>query len=344
MASAKRVTLKDVAEMAGVSPATVSLVVQGKGNLKDETRESVLKTIKESGYAWKASATRKAQGSQFALVVDDIANPYFHSLYEGLDKVLAEAGGYTSMLSTHDSVARQRQLLHDLWGSDIAGVVLVPASGTTLLDLEEFQNRRRPLIMAVRRIGQSPFDYVGANPMVGMQLATEHLAGLGHKKIGFVGGHQKNFAYSERYAGFVSSLMSHGLTIDPKFICNGGSTRAFGQNAARDLLLAENRPTAMIGYNDLVAIGIMDAVAAAGLSVGKDVAVIGYDDIPEAALQPVPLASVATPAKKLGEMVGQALQNWSLDRSSGSPLDITYPPRLVVRESCGTMLANSKGA
>ncbi|WP_127562866.1 MULTISPECIES: LacI family DNA-binding transcriptional regulator [Nioella] len=338
MTGSKKVTLKDVAEMAGVSPATVSLVVQGKGNLKDETRESVLRTIEETGYSRKAPSTRKVQGAQFALVVDDIANPYFHALYEGLDKVLADAGACTSILSTHDSIARQRQLLHDLWESGIAGVVLVPATGTTYLDLQEFENRRRPLLMAVRRIGQSPFDYVGANPMVGMQLATEHLAALGHEKIGFIGGYQKNFAYSERYAGFASSLMSHGLELDPTLIRNGGSTRAFGYSAARDVLAAKNHPTALIGYNDLVAIGIMDAVVASGLRVGKDIAVIGYDDIPEAALQPVPLTSVATPAEKLGEMVGQALQSWSLDRSSGSPLDITYPPRLIVRESCGASI------
>lgn len=335
MATSKKVTLKDVAQMAGVSPATVSLVVQGKGNLKDETRQSVIRTIEESGYSRRSPTMRQAKGSQFALVVDDISNPYFHELYEGIDKILAEAGACTSILSSHDSVARQTKLLGDLWSSDIAGVVLVPATGTTHLDLEEFENRRRPLLMAVRRISQAPFNYISANPMVGMQIATEHLASLGHKKIGFVGGYQKNFAYSERYAGFASSLMNHGLELNPAHIPNGGSTREFGRTAAETLLKLPNRPTALIGYNDLVAIGMMDAIVAAGLEIGKDIAVIGYDDIPEAALQLVPLTSVATPASKLGEMVGIALQGWSLDHTVGSPLDITYPPRLVVRSSCG---------
>ncbi|WP_371229206.1 LacI family DNA-binding transcriptional regulator [Roseovarius sp. 2305UL8-3] len=335
MAGSKKITLRDVAQMAGVSPATVSLVVQGKGNLKDETRQTVIETIEASGYARKAPVVRNAKGSQFALVVDDISNPYFHKLYEGLDKVLADAGAYTSILSSHDSIPRQQKLLSDLWNSDIAGVVLVPATGTTHTDLEEFENRRRPLFMAVRRIGKTPFDYVGANPMVGMQIATEHLVSLGHNKIGFVGGYQKNFAYSERYAGFASSLMSHRLVLEPEYIRNGGSTRDFGRAAAEAILAQDNAPSALIAYNDLVAIGIMDAISAMGMTAGKDIAVIGYDDIPEAALQPVPLTSVATPAAKLGEMVGQALQNWSLDRSDGNPLDITYPPRLIVRESCG---------
>ena len=336
MAESKKVTLRDVAAMAGVSPATVSLVVQGKGNLKDETRKAVIQTIEASGYARKISAQRNSKGAQFALVVDDISNPYFHELYEGLDKVLVEAGAYTSLLSSHDSVSRQSSLLTDLWNSDISGVVLVPATGTMHTDLEIFENRRRPLFMAVRRIGKTPFDYVGASPMVGMQLATEHLISLGHEKIGFIGGYQKNFAYSERYAGFASSMMSHELHLDPGNIRHGGSSREFGRLAVDNLLSDKERPSALIAYNDLVAIGIMDAIRAAGLQVGKDIAVIGYDDIPEATNQPVPLTSVSTPASKLGEMIGQALQSWSFDRTDvANPLDITYPPRLVIRESCG---------
>ena len=335
MAGSKKVTLRDIAAMAGVSPATVSLVVQGKGNLKDETRRAVIETIEVSGYARKTPDQRISKGAQFALVVDDISNPYFHELYEGLDNSLVEAGAYTSILSSHDSVSRQSQLLSALWNSGTSGVVLVPATGTTHTDLEAFENRRRPLFMAVRRIGKTSFDYVGASPMVGMQLAAEHLMALGHKKIGFIGGYQKNFAYSERYAGFASSLMCHGLNLDLAYIRNGGSTREFGRTAVDGLLAKKDRPTALIAYNDLVAIGMMDSIRAADLQVGRDIAVIGYDDIPEAENQPVPLTSVATPAAKLGEMVGKALQNWSIDRSDGNPLDITYPPRLIVRESCG---------
>ena len=335
MAKSKKITLKDVAALAGVSPATVSLVVQGKGNLKEETRQAVIRTVEESGYTRRVAAKQLAEGVQFAVIVDDIANPYFHALYEGLETVLANAGHYAAILSSHDSVDRQAQLLSSLWDSDIGGVVLVPATGTTHKDLEEIKNRRRPLFIAVRRIGKMPFNYVGANPMVGMQIAADHLISLGHRDIGFIGGYQKNFAYGERYAGFASSLMRHGLDLNARFVIHGGSTRDFGRDAVAKLLAQSCRPTALIGYNDLVAIGAMDSIASAGLKPGKDMAVIGYDDIPEAAVQPVPLSSVATPAARLGELIGQALQNWSFDKNGGNPLDITYPPRLIVRASCG---------
>lgn len=337
MSSSKKVTIKDVAKQAGVSPATVSLVVQGKGNLKAETRQLVAQAIEDTGYARKPSTVRQKRHLQFAIIVDDISNPYFHTLYEGTERELVTAGHYATLLSSHDSIERQQQLLRDLWETEVGGVVLVPATGTKRADLKEFENRRRPLLMAVRRIGKTPFDYVGANPMVGMQIATEHLISLGHSAIGFVGGYQENFAYSERYAGFASSHMSHGLALKAELVANGGSTREFGREAAEKLLNQQRKPTALIAYNDLVAIGIMDAITNAGLTPGRDIAVIGYDDIPEAELQPVPLSSIATPAGKLGELIGQALLNWTSDGSDRSPLDITYPPRLVTRASCGAI-------
>ena len=327
--------MRDIARLAGVSAATVSLVLQGKGNLKEETRDVVNRVILETGYKRKSVSETVVHGKHFVLMVDDITNPYFHELFKGLDARLEQSGNFISVMSSHDSVDHQSRLLKELWQSDIGGVALVPATGTKREDLLEFENRRRPLIMAVRRIAKSTFDYVGANPLVGMQIAADHLISLGHKKIGLIGGFVQNHAYSERYAGFAASLMSHGLVLQPKWVANGGSTREFGQAAAKKLLSQADAPGALIAYNDLVAFGAMDAIRALGMQPGRDIAVIGYDDISEAALQPVPLTSVSTPAKKLGGIIGQAITAGTRHGSSGSPLDITYPPKLVIRSSCG---------
>lgn len=339
--SGKKVTIKHVAEKAGVSPATVSLVVQGKGNLKDETRETVKRAIQETGYLRKPLVSQYEVGKQYVLIVDDISNPYFHSLYKGLDKGLSEAGHFATLLSSNDSVARQTHLLNDLWSCDIGGVILVPATGTKEDDLQVCANRAHPVILAVRRIGQTSFGYVGANPTVGMQIATNRLIALGNRNIAFVGGYQSNYAYGERYAGFATSLMNHKLQLNADFIINGGSTREFGREAAEKLLGKHNRPEAIIAYNDLVAIGVLDAIYAAGLQPGKDVAVIGYDDIPEAALQRVPLTTVATPAFTLGEVIAQAIKNRTSDGTEDNPIDISYPPRLIIRESCGGAMQSS---
>ena len=336
-----KVTMRDIAQKAGVSAATVSLVIQGKGTLKDETREAVLRVIEKTGYRRRAKSAPAEMQKHFVLIVDDIGNPYFHEIMRGLDVVLAENGGFASILTSQDSIERQSTLLDRLWGSDIGGIVLVPASGTSRKDLIACENRRRPLIMAVRRIGRSPFDYVGANPMVGVQLATEHLIELGHKNIALMGGYKSNHAYGERYAGFASSLMQHNLALNAGWIVNGGSSREFGRVAMAKLLEADTPPpSAVIAYNDLVAFGVMDALRAKDLVPGQDIAVIGYDDVPEAVLQPVPLTSVATPAMKLGEVIGQAILNKSSDADEENPLDITIPPRLIIRSSCGHALSD----
>ncbi len=331
----KNLTVREIAAKAGVSPATVSLVIQGKGNLKQETREAVNRVIVETGYKPRMNSGTNEPGRHFLLIVDDITNPYFHQLFKGLDEALEEQGHFVSMLSSNDSIERQTRLLETFWQSDIGGVVLVPASGTKRQDLRNFENRRRPLLMAVRRIGQSPFDYVGANPLVGIQLAADHLIAQGHNKIGFIGGYKSNHAYSERYAGFAASLMRHSIELNDRWVVNGGSTRAFGRAAMEQLMVRDDVPTAVIAYNDLVAIGAMDAIQSAGKTIGDDIAVIGYDDIPEAALQPIPLTSVATPAEKLGEVIGQSIAAKGTDEMSDSPIDITYPPRLIIRSSCG---------
>jgi len=336
----KRVTLQDVADHARVSLATASLVLQGKGNLRAETRQLVERAIETTGYHRRPSGKFQETGKNYALVVDDISNPYFHSLFEGLDRALESFGHFASLLSSHDSLERQGQILRDLWRSDVDGVILVPATGTTADDLKELDRRRRPLIMAVRNIANSPFDYVGANPMVGMQLATERLINLGHRGIAFVGGYPANYAYGARYAGFASLMINKGLAVNPDWIVSGGSTREFGFKGTQRLLALPDPPRALVGYNDLVAIGAMDAIAAADLRPGRDVAVIGYDDIPEAALQPVPLTSVATPADKLGRVIAEALQARG-EQTAQTPLDITYPPRLVIRRSCGPALQDA---
>ena len=337
---AGKVTVRDIAARAEVSAATVSLVLRGKGNLRQETREAVARVIEETGYKPRRPLARRTNGRQFALIVDDITNPYFHELFKGLDRTLGDSGHYASMLNSGDSVERQSDLLNELWDSDTGGVILVPATGTSRQDLSAFENRRHPVIMAVRRIGASPFDYVGANPLAGMQLATDHLIKLGYRKIGFIGGFKANYAYRERYAGFIASLMGHGLQYHANWLINGGSSREFGLHAMAKLLQRDHIPEALIAYNDLVAFGVMDAIRARGLTPGRDIAVIGYDDIPEAALQPAPLTSIATPAGKLGEIIGQVIVSRGKEAKHTAPIDITYSPRLVARMSCGAKRDN----
>ena len=129
--------------------------------------------------------------------------------------------------------------------------------------------------------------------------------------------------------------MGHDLHPNHNKIIAGGSNRKFGFEAVQKLLRSDSLPEALIAYNDLVALGAMDALRADGRVPGRDIGIIGYDDIPEAALQAVPLTSIATPALELGKVIGQVLLSRTRGRKNGTPLDVTYAPRLIVRQSCG---------
>ncbi|MGH1483931.1 MAG: LacI family DNA-binding transcriptional regulator [Geminicoccales bacterium] len=335
----QKVTIEDVAREADVSLATVSLVLQNKGKLRPQTRDRVREAIEATGYKKrpKPNAVKQEKPTQIALVVDDIANPYFHKLYKGIDDNLPDDGCILTIVSSEDSIERQSALLRALSSSGVDRLVVVPATGTNPGDLDALHGDESALILAVRKIEKGSFNYIGADPTHGMMLAAEHLTALGHERIAFVGGYKANFAFGERYAGIAATLVKHGLALPPKRVVPGGSTRAFGREAALNLLRGNNKPSAMIGYNDLVALGLMDGIMAAGLVPGKDVAVVGYDDIPDAADQPIPLTTIATPADNVGAVIAKALLNMDLDGRSENTINITFPPRLVIRASCGSL-------
>ncbi|OCK59891.1 substrate-binding domain-containing protein [Bradyrhizobium sp. LMTR 3] len=332
----KRATIHDVARAANVSPATVSLVVHDKGQLSKPTRERVMEAIDAVGYEPRRieGRPRRRRQSMYCLVVDDIRNPYFHELYKGITDALDPAEAIVTIASTEDQIERQTLVLDNLAQSSVDGVIVVPASGAQPEDLEKLANTDIPHLLVVRNIGHGALDYIGGNPMLGTVMAAEHLIALGHRRIAFVGGYVNNFAFHERYVGFISTMMKHNIPVEDGFIVNGGSTKAFGREAASRLLNGPDRPTAFLGYNDLVAIGIMNAISDMGLMVGKDIAVVGYDDIPEAADQPVALTTIATPAYQLGKIVANSLSRMSME-AGRSPINITFPPTLVKRESCG---------
>ena len=342
----KIVTIQDVAHEADVSQTTVSLVLQDKGNLRPETRARVRKAIKKIGYhpRTKKMPSTDSATAHFALVVDDITNPYFHNLYKGIDDNLPAEGIVLTMASSEDSVARQRELLCNLAGCGTNGLILVPATGTKPDDIEDLSIGGPALILAVRNIERGSFNYIGFNPMQGMMIATEHLTSLGHRDIAFIGGFQANFAYGERYAGFAASLVKHGVVPHPDRVIDGGSTRAFGREAVEQVLQNGKPPDAVIGYNDFVALGIIDGLLAAGMTPGKDIAVVGYDDIPEAAEQPVPLTTVSAPTDRLAEIIAKTLLSMKLQDAGENAINVTCPCSLVIRESCGVSVQGAAAA
>ena len=330
-----KVTIQDIADSTGFSSSTISLIMRNQGNFKPETTQMVMDTATELGYK-KNSAKSQRNLTFIALIVDDIQNPYFQILYSHLNQTLDNTRYFLTMLSSEDSISRQSQILQGLCkNSTTGGIILVPATGTQDRDLALYKNIDIPLILAVRPVKNTDFNYVGHNATFGMKLATEHLIDCGVKEIYFIGGYRKNIAYADRYAGYASVLAYHNIPIKDKWLHHGGASREFGYTIMNTLIGKNIRPQAIIGYNDFVALGVMQALFEHNISVGKDIKIVGYDNIPEAKLRRTPLTTVENPTDKIALIISQFINAWGQDLDAPT-LNLSQTPKLIIRNSCGT--------
>lgn len=333
---ARRVTLLDVAADAGLSRATCSLVLRDSPLVAAETRERVQASMEKLGYVYhRGAASLRTQRSHTAgLVITDITNPFYAELTHGIESEL-DAANYVLILgNTADRRQRQDQLLATLHENAADGVLLCPAEGTPLETLNMLRRWQLPVVLLLRHLPNGSCDYVGADNILGARQATDHLIEHGHRRISFIGGPATSSARRERYLGYSQSLEKHG--IDPSAMPNlpGPPTRAFGYHAMERLVSVEMQPVAVLCYSDVVAFGALLALQAAGLTAGKEHAVIGFDDVAEASLWHPALSTVSTSPRSLGATAAHLLIERIAD-PFGERRQVILPPRLVVRDSCG---------
>ncbi len=332
----KKVKITDIAKATGFSPSAVSLAMRNQGNFKQETYDHILTTARNLGYNFKSQHKKSDSFFQsIALIVDNIQNPFFQLLYFHLKNEFNVENYFITLIGSDDDITIQTRILKNLQkDNNTGGIILVPATGTSEQDLNSFANSKIPTVLAVRSIPTNNFNYVGTNSMLGMKLATEHLINSGCQEIYFIGGYAKNEAYSNRYAGYTSVLNYHDIKFNKKWVINGGSSRTFGYNSMHTLLQKGIIPESVIGYNDFVAIGVMDALFKHNLQAGKDVKVVGYDNIPEAELRRTPLTTIENPAKEISLVISRFIHEY--DPNVSEPiLNLSQTPRLIIRQSCG---------
>ena len=214
----------------------------------------------------------------------------------------------------------------------VDGILLTPAEGTAADVVDELKRNGVPVVQMLRRVGGQGADYVSADFRLGMTLAAEHLIGLGHERIAFVGGARRVSPARDRTEAFRAILPNSDCRSVP--IVNCLPTREDGAAAVAQLFQDRTTaPTAVICHNDLCALGVMLGLADLGLTPGRDAAVIGFDNIPEGAMHRPALTSVAIGAREIGEESARLLLR-RIKSPDGSPESIILPPKLVIRESC----------
>lgn len=331
----RRITLEDVARQAGVSRATASLVVRESPLVADETRERVLTAMDTLGYVHNraAASLRSQRSNAIGLVITDITNPFFAELTTGIEAVLEEAECAVLLGNTSERVDKQDRLLSTMHSYAVDGVLLMPAVNTAASTVERLHRLRIPFVMLVRYLRNVNADYVGADNIVGAEMAAEHLVQLGHRKIAFIGGSDNSSARQDRVRGLRNVLHRHGIYADEALFVTAPVSREGGRLAVRNLLAQENRPTAALCYNDLIAFGVMLELRSQGIQPGEDFAVIGFDDVEEAALSQPALTTVAINSQDIGAAAARLLLE-RIESPDAAPKQIIVQPKLQIRESC----------
>jgi LacI family transcriptional regulator len=337
-----RVTLKDIAKHAGVSPATVSLVLRNNPLAAQSTRARVRSSIDSLGYVYdRAAANLRARHTYtVGLVVCEITNPFYAELTAGMDDALDRAGWVAFLANTGESPTRQDRFIERMREHRVDGLLLSPAEGTNPEVIERLRSFGVPVVQVLRRLGRRNNDHVGADFRLGMKLAAEHLIQLGHRRIAFIGGGRHASPARDRARAYRETLARHGLPLGPIVDCL--PTREEGERAVEHLMSGgSNHPTAIICHNDICAIGVLVGLSDRGLVAGKDCAVIGFDNIPEAAHSRPALTSIDIGARQIGEEAANLLLR-RIKAPSDPPESIVLPPRLVIRSSCGAPFAQAR--
>ncbi|HET8656984.1 MAG TPA: LacI family DNA-binding transcriptional regulator [Longimicrobiaceae bacterium] len=326
------ITIRDVARLASVSPATVSRFFQQPHLLSAETRRRVEHAIDRLGYVPNAVAQTltNRRSKQAALLVPDIASPFYTTLISGVESV-ANARGYTLFLAnTGESLAKEKEILRAMVAYRVAGVVLVPAAGEDHL-FDVLERHDIPVVLVDREIPGAGLDVVTGDSYEGGRKLTEHLVSRGYRDIVFVGGKPDLTSLTHRLDAYRAVMQRHGLSPAAHL---GSFTVASGEELTAAMLDRGERPEAIFAASHLVAVGVLRALRARGLRVPDDVAVVCMDN--EAATLVDPFLTVAAqPTAEIGRVAMDLLLR-RIQSPELPPERVVLPVEMIIRSSCGT--------
>ena len=328
-----KVTIVEVAEKAGVSLGTVSRVLNNDIHVAPETRERVLAVTQELGYV----ANRQARGLKgrktnvIGVLVPDLGTGYIGEIMHGIDTELALTQLDLMLFTTHRTAVKEANYVANMVQGMVDGLLLVlPRNPTDYVST--LTRRNFPFVLIDHQGTGNPCPSVGATNWQGAYNATEYLIKLGHTRIGFITGAMDLGAANDRLDGYKSALRLHHLSEDPGLIFEGTFFQPDGYAGAATLLALKEPPTAIFASNDVMAMGAMDAIRTRGLRVPEDISVIGFDNIPQAALIHPALTTVHQPLEQMGRIATQMLLDM-LKNPEKEIGRIELPTQLIVRDS-----------
>ncbi len=333
----KGVTLHDVARHAGFSKSTVSLVLQGSAQLKPQTREKILRSIEETGYIYnrKAAGLRQRQRNDLiGIVINSFISPYGAEILNQFEQLALQDNLVPMIASNGEQLAQQERIIRLYMEYKVDGFIICPAPNTSVSQLHKLWRNGFPLVQIMREVPFNQFPAVLADNYTGVQEATRHLIKLGHKKIAFIGGEETISDYHDRVTGFMEAMGEAGLQVPAGYIYPVPQGRAAGRQALKNLIDYDPNISAIVCFSDLMAYGILSMSRELGIEVGKDLAVIGFDDLADSSLTHPALTTVRVRPEDFAFNALEMLQNHIQNRQAKAERRI-LPAKLIVRESCG---------
>ena len=326
-------TLETVAKLAGVSIPTVSQALRGTGRISEETRRKVVSAAQQLHYLTdqKAASMRSGENREVGFVINQLSNPFNAEVISGVVDLLEAEGYLVSILDTRDDANRQRQQLESFIMHGRGGLLWVPTVGTDDTTYSLLKAHRVPTVTFLRNVSPS-FDHVGIRNAEATYQATQHLINLGHKKVAYLGGTQMTLVRRDRISGYQKCLSDNSLCRP--LVWDSEDTRLAGLNSMNTLLKAHPEVSAIVCNGDLVALGACLALQRIGLVPGREVSVVGFDDIQDAEAATPRLTTMAVSPVKLGRKLAQVLL--ARIREPDMPVTVSeVSAELLIRETTG---------
>ncbi len=330
-------TIRDVARLSGVSPMTVSRVINDSERVSPETRKRVEDAISELGYVPSRLArglSRQRTGT-LAVIVPDVANPFFTAVVRAAEEVARRADYHVILCDTRADLSAERDVIEELIAHRVEGMVIAPVSDRSATHLRRLAEFGVPFVLIDRTIPGVDCDVVLGDSSGGARQLVDHLVSLGHRRIGFIVESDDVSTARDRRRGYEAALTAAGIAFDPALVAQAAPDPSGGSAGMTRLLELEDRPTAVFTVNNLVALGAIEAVRAAGLEVPDDVALVCFDDIEYASRLYPFLTAMEQPAQTFGTLGTQLLLERIEGRGPERRHEIVLPGEFIIRKSCG---------
>lgn len=335
----KKISIEDIAKASGVSRGTVSRAFNQRSDIKKETRDKVLEIARKLNYLPNSSARGLAKGCSecVGIVVPDLLNPFLSEMVTYIERSARKHNLSASLALTDDDLTLQESIMMRMAAGKVDGIIITPCESPESVKLINWINSRMPVV-ALKQFDGMECDTVICNDNLASKLILQHLLELGHTRIAFASPNEPIWSVGQRLDAYKSTMKSLGVKYNKHFVCETGASaqeKCGLEKLAKTLLQMpqEERPTAIFAYDDIIALHLIVALKAAGLSVPEDISVAGLDNISMGELASVPLTTAAASSSRLGEVAIDILHNKLKNDSQKEVSNITLIPELFVRSS-----------